>query len=304
MDLVTVHQHLASLSHIRRIQTIQKGFSIDGKYFLYVDTDVPILVLRTATLEQWEKKKREFDTVCRVYRNGVKTSQPIEFGTIESLNVCYMILSYVDGEDASEILPSLTSDEQYKIGINAGSELRLMHQLEAPSGMETWAKRRTAKYRRQLAEYKNCGVTLSQSEAVIAFIEDHLKLMNNRPNRLLHDDFHPGNLLIRDKCYSGAIDYNRYDWGDPFHDFLKIAYFSRQVSTPFSIGQIHGYFAENVPEQFWSLYSLYTALNIIPTITWTQQVVPDQLESMMDRIQVVLDDHANFEHIIPVWYKS
>jgi aminoglycoside phosphotransferase (APT) family kinase protein len=103
--------------------------------------------------------------------------------------------------------------------------------------------------------------------------------------------------------YAGAIDYNRYDWGDPIHDFLKIAYFSREVSIPFSIGQIDGYFDGNVPVHFWKLYALYTALIICPSISWTIQVVPDQLESMLNRIRVILNDHQNFESVIPSWNK-
>lgn len=64
----------------------------------------------------------------------------------------------------------------------------------------------------------------------------------NRPNRFQHDDFHPSNILVQSNSYAGTIDFNRYDWGDPFHDFFKIAYFSREISIPFSIGQIDGYF--------------------------------------------------------------
>jgi hypothetical protein len=83
-----------------------------------------------------------------------------------------------------------------------------------------------------------------------------------------------------------------------------VAYFSREASVPFSIGQIEGYFDGQVPERFWQLYALYTALIAFPSITWTLQVVPEQLDSMLARIRVVLEDHRNFQSVIPGWFKA
>lgn len=43
--------------------------------------------------------------------------------------------------------------------------------------------------------------------------------------------------------YSMRLVFNRMNWGDPIHDFLKAGMFSSEVSIPFSIGQIKGYHA-------------------------------------------------------------
>jgi len=214
-----------------------------------------------------------------------------------------MVLRYVEGEDASERLPFMTSDEQYSVGVAAGRELLMMHNVEASEELGMWSERRIMKHNRQLADYRSCGVKLPEEDAIIAFIEKQLPLMEGRPNRFQHDDFHPGNLLVHGSSYAATIDFNRYDWGDPYHDFLKIAYFGRDVSIPFSIGQIDGYFSGQIPDRFWNLYALYSAMIIFPTVTWTLQVVPEQIDSMMARIRTVLDDHRNFESVIPIWYK-
>lgn len=58
------------------------------------------------------------------------------------------------------------------------------------------------------------------------------------------------------------VDFDNYDWGDPFNDFVKIALASRVDSISFSVGQIDGYFAINIPEDFWRLYSIYSAMVI------------------------------------------
>lgn len=303
MNLSVIHEHIHSLRQAETVSKIHKGFSFDGKYFVYEAGERPAYVLRTAPLKQLKRKRGEYEAIRRIHELGVKTSEPLEFGTLESLDLCYMVLRYVEGDDASEVLPTLSSDEQYRIGLTAGRELRLMHELEAPADLDAWHIRRTSKHNRQWADYRSCGVKLSEEDTVISFINDNLPLMVGRPNRFQHDDFHPSNLLIHNRSYAAAIDYNRYDWGDPFHDFLKIAYFSREASIPFSVGQIDGYFDGQVPKHFWPLYALYTALILLPTITWTLQVVPHQLDSMMARIRVVLEDHRNFESVVPAWYR-
>ncbi|MBO9608829.1 MAG: phosphotransferase [Paenibacillaceae bacterium] len=304
MQLADLHAHMPPLRLATAVAPISKGFSSDGKYLIYEDGITPVYVLRTAALDQTERKRREYETVCRVHGLGVRTSQPVAFGTAQALGCCFMVLRYVEGEDAAERLPLLSEDEQHRIGLEAGRELRLMHEMEAPAELASWSARRKEKHRRQWDHYLRCGVKLPQQEAIADFIEQRLPLMDGRPNRFQHDDFHPANLIVQGGAYAAAIDFNRFDWGDPYHDFVKIAYFSREVSVPFSIGQIDGYFAGKVPHDFWDLYALYAALLMGGTITWTLQVVPDQLESMIARIRTVLDDHRHFASVEPLWYKQ
>lgn len=250
MNINEVQEHISSLAHAENITLIQRGFSFDQKYFIYHTSKEPTHVLRTASIQQMDRKKREFDVISRVHHLGLKTSIPIEFGVIESMDLCYMVLSFVAGEDASDVLPTLTTDEQYQIGLEAGRELKLIHEIEAPYELEDWYTRRSAKHIRQLTDYQNCGYRLPEEDLILEFIHHHLEEMCGRPSRLQHDDFHPSNLIVHERRYSGAIDFNRFDWGDPYHEFLKIAYFSRNDSVPFSIGQVDGYFNGNIPEQF------------------------------------------------------
>ncbi|MDF2670024.1 MAG: Aminoglycoside phosphotransferase [Paenibacillus sp.] len=303
MDLSTIKAYIPELQKCSRVAQVFKGFSYDGKYFLYEDGgEQPRYVLRTSRLSQLEQKRLEYEMVSHVYGLGVRTSEPVAFGSIDALDICYMVLGYVKGEDAADCLPSLTDSEQVQVGIQAGRELKLMHELAAPP-MDSWHDRRLFKHNRYLEKYRECGIKLKDEAIILAFIEDNKGLMKDRPNRFQHDDFHPSNLIVHNRQYAGVIDFNRFDWGDPYHDFLKIAYFSREVSIPFCRGQIQGYFNGDVPESFWSLYALYSAIIIFPSITWTLQVVPEQIESMLARIQVVLDDHHNFNTVIPGWYK-
>lgn len=120
-----------------------------------------------------------------------------------------------------------------------------------------------------------------------------------------HDDFHVGNIIVQDDAYSGVIDCNRFDWGDPIHDFVKVALFSRDVSVPFSIGQIEGYFQGTaVPDKFWKLYGMYLAMTIVSSVVWTLRVVPHEMDEMMERLNRVMADHEDFRSCKPSWFKT
>lgn len=234
---------------------------------------------------------------------NVQSSLPIDIGIIEALNAGYNIYSYIDGIDAKEAIHTLKEEEQYKIGMEAGKQLSRMHLYEAPSTVETWYDRAMDKHYRYLNAYKSCGIKIKNDEKIIDFIEKNKHHMKNRSNLFQHDDFHLENIIVKDKQYAGVIDFNNFDWGDPFHDFVKVALFQRELSVPFSIGQIKGYFGCSVPEDFWMLYSIYTGMVIFSSVVWSLRFAPDNFDAMVKRLYVVLEDHKNFELLKPTWYE-
>jgi len=288
---------------IERLSELHGGFSADRKFLVETAAEEHLL-LRAGTLDQSDSKQREFDMLGRVATLDVLSPRPVKFGLLPKLDCWYMLLTYVEGEDATQALPELSLRQQYEVGWQAGRELARMHHLPAPASTIPWPERMTAKYRRYYAGYLECGVPLEGAEPVVAYVEERMQLMEGRPNRFQHGDFHVGNIVVKDGQYAGAIDFNRWDWGDPWEEFYKLGMFSREVSVPFSVGQIHGYFDGEPPALFWKLYGLYTAMYIYPSITWTLRVAPDTLEEMMQRLKRVIRDHRGFETDIPTWYQD
>jgi aminoglycoside phosphotransferase (APT) family kinase protein len=129
--------------------------------------------------------------------------------------------------------------------------------------------------------------------------------MRNRPNLFQHDDYHIGNLIVSGAKLSGIIDFNRYDWGDPIHEFVKVGIFSSEVSVLFSVGQIRGYHNHGEPDEaFWGLYSLYLAMTLISSVVWVLNVRPDETGLMLGKIHKVLEDHNDFNLTVPRWYSK
>ncbi|MGG1661055.1 phosphotransferase family protein [Brevibacillus sp. NRS-1366] len=300
--LEQLQKEVRSLQNAVRIEKILKGFSTDEKYRIDMVNGEKRL-LRVSSLEQREQKKAEFEILQTIESYGVNASLPIEFGVWEDRGLCFMVLSYLEGEDARDMLPGLPQNLQFDIGYRAGQDLAKMHQLEAPSIITPWFDRCVQKHRRYIEAYHASKHRIPHADSIIAFIEEHLDYVKSRPNRFLHDDFHVGNLIVHDQQYAGVIDFNRYDWGDPFHEFTKLAFFSKEISVPFSHGQLSGYFGRNKePDTFWILYGIYTGMAIFSSIVWTGRVVPDLLIDMLKRVERIIEEHKAFEQLIPDWF--
>jgi aminoglycoside phosphotransferase (APT) family kinase protein len=144
---------------------------------------------------------------------------------------------------------------------------------------------------------------------ITAFVEKNLPSIHTPRQTFLHDDYHPGNLIIQDKKLSGIIDFNRYDWGDPIHDFVKLGYFSRAVSIPFSAGQVDGYHGGSPPPEFWQRYSLYCAMTLVADVLWSalyeeQGGVAGEMNRALQRDSMVIADHDQFTSAVPGWYRN
>ncbi|AWB44519.1 aminoglycoside phosphotransferase [Paenibacillus sp. CAA11] len=293
------------LRKLAELREIHKGYSPDRKFEAAADGRRYLLRIYEQRLVA--RKQEEFKILQELHeRHDVRCSRPLGIGMLSGLGLGYMLLTYIEGEDAVDELPRLSKGQQYDIGYDAGSQLRRMHQIQAPDSVAaSWAQRSLAKHRKYVDEYSQTETKIERGDRVLGFIEEHLHLLQHRPVSLQHDDFHTGNLIIKDGCLAGIIDFNRFDWGDPYQEFMKTGMFSSEVSIPFAVGQIRGYFQGREPDElFWTLYSMYIAMCLISSVVWIKKVKPEETGIMMEKINRVLADHNDFQAVIPQWYSN
>ncbi|WP_264448945.1 aminoglycoside phosphotransferase family protein [Bacillus cereus] len=303
MKTITAWQNnIQIVKDAANIEEISKGFSPDKKYIITTTEDEKYL-LRTGDIKEFERKKIEFQILNEMQERNVQVQRPIELSILEEEGLCYSVFSYLEGEDAKKLLPTYTPKEQYEIGIEAGKDLAKMHVYEAAKDLLPWHERAMEKHRKYLEAYKTCGIKIENDDRIIKFIDENEMYVKNRPNRFQHDDFHLENIIVRDGKYVGVIDFNGYDWGDPLHDFVKIVLFARDVSIPYSIGQIEGYFNGRIPEEFWKLYAVYVGMTVFSSVVWCLRAAPHMLDDMLERLTIVLEDHKDFELSKPIWFQ-
>ncbi|GLF90587.1 aminoglycoside phosphotransferase [Bacillus safensis] len=301
MNKTDLMQHIPILKEAVSIDQIDKGYSRDEKWIVTMSSGEKY-VLRCTNQEQFEKVKTQFELLTQLKRYGVQCADPVNMDVLEEKQQLYYILSFVEGQEAKEIISQLTEEKQYALGVSAGKDLRNMHTYPAPAHIEPWEDRIMKKHHRYLDAYRKSGISIEGDEKVAQFIAEHIDIVKGRPNQFQHDDFHLGNIIMKNTQYAGVIDFNNFDWGDPIHDFYKIALFSRETSEAFSAGQINGYFNGNIPDDFWLLYSVYVAMSIFSSIMWVIKFDPGQMHEMIERLENVLKDHDYFDQMEPHWY--
>ncbi|MGE7688483.1 aminoglycoside phosphotransferase family protein [Lysinibacillus sp. NPDC097214] len=290
------------LKDYRELKRMNKGFSSDEKYCISLKNNDKKYMIRVFPIGQFEVKEKEFALLKTIETYTTKTIKAIEIGKMQGHG--YMVTTYMDGNDVEDELLVLTEEEQYQLGFEAGQELLNLHKLQAPKHIESWYERKSIKHRHYVKTYLACPIKIDRDEKILQFIDNHMSLMENRPNLFQHDDYHPSNLIAQKGKFKGIIDFGRYDWGDPIHEFVKIGIFTRNISVPFSIGQIKGYFnGEEPSNEFWTLYSLYLAMCVFSTVVWTLKTIPEDMDNMVNRIHIFLEDHQYFTNVKPCWYK-
>lgn len=193
----TLIKQIPLISNYKEVIEIKKGFSTDEKYVIHMHDGNKKLLLRMFNLEELELRKTEYSIMERMQDYHVTCSQPISIG--EVANRGYMITSYIEGKDAEDEISKYSDQEQYNTGIDAGKELRKMHQLSAPDYISSWYSRKVEKHKKYIDAYLECEVKVKNDHKIMDFIDENIHLMKQRPNLFQHDDFHLGNIIVNNK---------------------------------------------------------------------------------------------------------
>ena len=278
---------------------VEKGWSGDKKYCA-VTAEGEKYLLRISPAEQYERKKSEYELMCRVAELGVPMCRPMEFGSCS--DGVYSVQTWIEGEDAEELLPLLSEDQQYAYGREAGSLLKIIHSIPAPEDAEDWEVYFNRKVDFKIKMYEECPLKYDSGHKFIEYINAHRHLLKGRPSTYQHGDYHVGNMMIDTSGKLHIIDFNRNDFGDPWEEFNRIVWCA-QAAPRFAAGMIDGYFDREVPMEFWKLLALYISSNTLSSIPWAIPFGEDQIQVMREQAQDVLVWYDNMENPIPTWYR-
>jgi aminoglycoside phosphotransferase (APT) family kinase protein len=284
------------------ITRIEEGWSTDRKYHV-VDGSGRDLLVRVSPGDQMERKRFEYKCLERLSELGLLTPEPIELGTCCSGEYLYTILSWIPGEQAAEVIGGLPPDEQYRLGREAGATLAGIHLLSGSIAAESWNEHYRRKIDRIFNWYGQCSVKLEFGEQLMEFVSANVSRLADRPVRFQHGDYHLGSLIITPDARLGVIDFNRCSYGDPWEEYDRFV-FTWQRSARFASGQVHGYFDDNVPDEFFSLMALYNAVNMLASIPWAVPFGEQEVEQMIRNCRLVYDSYDGFRSSIPSWYGS
>ena len=277
---------------------INKGWSSDKKYCV-TDENGTRYLLRVSDIAQHDTKQSEFNMMKQVASFGVPMCQPIEFGTCDE--GVYSIQSWIDGDDAEEIMSAQSDTEQYVYGLEAGRILRKIHSIPAPDTQEDWEIRFNRKMDYKIKKYGECPIKYENGQAFIDYINENRHLLKDRPQVYQHGDYHIGNMMIDRNGKLHIIDFNRNDYGDPWEEFNRIVWCAQKAPL-FASGMVNGYFDGDVPLEFWKLLALYISSNTLSSVYWAIPFGQDEVDTMLNQAKEVLSWYDNMRNPIPTWY--
>ena len=286
-------------SFVTRIP-VDKGWSGDQKYQA-VTAEGDRYLLRISSIDRLERKRREYEKMCEVAQLGIPMCLPVEFGTCGE--GVYSIQSWIDGQDAEELLVSMTREQQYKYGMDAGRILATIHTIPAPVDAPDWEMRFNAKIDRKIAMYEACELKYENGEdAFLDYIAQNRHLLRGRPQSYQHGDYHIGNMMIDRNGVLTIIDFDRDDFGDPWEEFNRIVWCA-QSAPAFASGMVDGYFHGEMPMDFWRLLALYICSNTLSSLPWAIPFGEGEIQIMQKQAAQVLEWYNGMENVIPSWYR-
>lgn len=295
----SVLKSIAVCQSAKIVKKVEAGWSSDVKYYV-LDAHNREYMLRLSDISQDQSKRIEFERIQNFNTLDFEMSRAVEFGTCNAGSMVYMLLTWVVGESLESSLKVLSEQKQYELGIKAGKILKAIHDLPTIEVVDVLAKKE--KMLEKLARYERCGYRVEQDDKIINYIKSHLDDLNDLKAVMNHGDYHVGNLILTSDFEVGVIDFNRMQVSDYVEDFYKVQSFNVEVSIPFSIGQIHGYFQGNPSEEFWKVLALYNAYAALNSITWATKFGQEEIEGMIRRCRQTMKDYDSFTQVVPRWY--
>lgn len=286
-----------------KVKEITKGMSGDRKYCIET-RDGKKFLLRITEVLNYETKKKDYEFLLSLNKASLPVPKAFDFGMCEDGNSVYMLLEWMEGEEAEKVVPNMPLDKQYTIGVMSGRILREIHEnAKTVESEQDWYDRYFEVITPRIEAYKKEGIPFEGAEEILAFIEENKHLLHDRRQCNIHGDYHLGNLIINEKEELFVIDWQTVDFegiGDPWVDFINMG-----IEHPaFAAGQIDGYFNHQVPEEFWRILALYLSVSAITSIVWAKYFAPEQLERVLTLNKNVVKWYDGMKQVIPSWYKE
>lgn len=279
------------------IEKITEGISGDEKYKL--ERDGKYFLLRVGDIKKLPKSKKEYDRLKAYTDKNINTHRPVVFGT--SGDKFYSVVSWVNGTPIMDIIKKDIAKNYYKLGKKAGIELHKLH-IACRCDKVDWNKIIEKNAAEFLKNYYHLNTEFTCSQCAEKYISENFDLMKNRPQTVLHGDFHWGNCVADESGNVGIIDFSGNDIGDPWYDFGGLLW-ALEYSESFANGQIDGYFG-TPPDEFWKVFKFYTALYAFEHLTYSSGELKNIKNHILNAERMLKIFGDDFELEIPIFRKN
>ena len=299
-DLDGILPDLPGSEEVQSITRLIRGFTKGEKFV--VTTSAGRFFVRVGGLSRHGTLMDESKMLSICRRNGIPCPEPVAVGVDSDRELCYSILTYIEGRTADQVLPDLSDGEVNELVLASGQLLRRIHDIVPSDDSLDLRHHHRDRYEHWSEKLHGIGVTFHGQSEVERYIDQQLNSMQEVAARFQHSDYHPGHLILHGGELAGVIDFDRSEWNDPFRDFQRLPWNTCPTSLVFALGQIAGYFTAGIPTNFWPRYNLYIALTLHRG-AWAAHVKWPHNEGLFEKRTVeILDTHDFQAGRPPIWF--
>ena len=299
-DAPTVPTDIPELSSSTNIVAIAEGWSADRK-FRVLSNSGATWMLRLSDIRHREKKRFEYECLCKAEEMNLPTPRPVSFGECDDGAQNYLLLTWVEGVELREVLAKASRSKQYALGFKAGKLLRQLQDIPVPHLSKSWEQMFLGQLEERGQRLAETCIDLPERDAFLMHIEQYRHLLAERPLKFVHGDYHVGNLLVTSNGELASIDFDRCRVADPWDDHKRVVW-DLEASTAFASGRLNGYFEDKIPEDFWALLAAYCASNAIGSIAWAVPFGDEQIEHHLHQARRLFESYKGMRRIVPEWY--
>lgn len=293
-------EELLKKMHIVKCEKLEKGWSRDVKYIL-TDADDRRFLLRLFDIALLAKKKKQFALLKKVEELDLPCSRALEVGVLNE-NQAYMVLTWLEGESADEVVKRVGDEEAYRLGVEAGKVLKKLHQIQVDPPQHSWWELYQWKIPRKIENLERCPLPFAYKDTVIPYVQERMELVKDREVRFSHADYHVGNLIVNNGRI-GVIDFDKNTVADPYDEFKPFCW-NVFASEYFETGLINGYFDNHVPADFFPILALYAAESMISNLPWAVGYGEKEVETAYLVADHMMKWYDGFRLTVPTWYKG
>jgi len=198
-------------------------YLIDGKY---------ILKISTSALDEQAKQNRvkSLRLSPKIYSSGSFTVSDREYH--------YVLLDYIQGNELWGVVQNLTDEEQYAVGKDIAQFLNELHSIAydcydighyiptIPRYKKSWKDGHieyAAILRKDLSEVDLDSNSKKMISKAFDYIYANIESLSYQEGaKLLHNDFHPKNIIVHEGRLSGVIDWECSQFGEADFDLVHL----------------------------------------------------------------------------------
>ena len=239
------------------VQPIAIGDITRSKYRVKTHNDEE-LFLCVAPSEAYSNVEWMFNIVRKMFKAGCSIPKPVDYGYCKE--GVYYILEYINGKPLAEIDSSLSEEEWYRMGLKASIALKKIHNLPCDPQILSWLCHFEPHMKESIERYRQQNIDIEGIDAIYDFLSNNKQLLEGRPQRISHRDFHMYNIMYsQDEII--LVDFNGCGMSDPWVDFSMVLLTTNKYTKyAFNNGLVHGYFLGNPPPYFWSVITVYCVI--------------------------------------------